>query len=229
MEKENTSAEKKVNFRLAGKLNIFFIILIFISAIPLAIGFIGMFDQFTQPIIFHSTMTVYSSKTDTIDLESDCIYYITIEPAVGVPAGDFTGTLSFFKETEEIYKHTIQHTIRTGQKGAVLSFEPFISDVEGSYTVNCVMTFSDITHQFYIKMQRATEVAQITGYSGEEILGMGMIVFIAVMVLLIIVSLIARVHHTIQLGRFVGGSEQAKAEESQDKFVWKSKDGNEDS
>ena len=73
-------------------------------------------------------------------------------------------------------------------------------------------------------MQRAAGIAQITGYSGEEILNVGMIIFLAVIVLLIIVSIIARVKYAIQLGRF-----SAKPEQHQSNFVWKSKDEKEDS
>ena len=86
------------------------------------------------------------------------------------------------------------------------------------------MTFPSSFQTFYLKMQRASEITQITGYSGEEILNVGMIIFLAVIVLLIIVSLIARVKHTIRLGKL-----SAKPGQHQSKFSWKSKDENEDS
>lgn len=224
MGKKNTSSEEQKGFRIAGKLNLFFIILISLSAVPIAIGFIGIFDQFTQPIILNTTITGSYDAEYTINLESNSIYYITISQSDLGTTGDFTGILSFLKGTEEIYHDSIQHTIRDGQKGMTFAFNPFVSDTEGAYIINCTITYTDITYPFYIKMQRAAGIAQITGYSGEEILNVGMIIFLAVIVLLIIVSIIARVKYAVRLGRL-----SAEPEQQQSNFVWKSKDEKEDS
>ena len=221
MSKQDSS---KTKFHITGKINVFFIILMLISAVPIAIGFIGIFNQFTQPVILHEGMRDNYDLLDTIDLESNCIYYITVAPLDPVSAGSFTATLKFLKGTEEVYLNSIEYTIPAGQKGIILSFEPFISDIEGSYIIDCTMTFPASFQTFYLKMQQASEITQITGYSGEEILNVGMIIFIAVIVLLIIVSIIARVKYAIRLGRL-----SAKSEQPQSKFVWKSKDENEDS
>ena len=214
----------KTKFHITGKINVFFIILILLSAIPIAIGFIGIFNQFTQPVILHEGMRDNYDLLDTIDLESNCIYYITIAPRDPVTAGSFTATLKFLTGTEEVYRNSIEYTIPAGQQGIILSFDPFISDIGGSYIIDCTMTFPASFQTFYLKMQRASEIAQITGYRGEEILQIGMIIFIAVIVLLIIVSIIARVNYGRRMGKLA-----AKPEQAQSKFVWKSKDGNEDS
>ena len=223
MTKLDSSSEEKGKFHITGKINIFFIILMLLSAVPITIGFMGIFDQFTQPIILHEGITDNYDALYTINLDGNSIYYITVAPLDPVTAGIFTANLRFFKGTEEVYQHSIQYTIRAGQKGIIWAFNPFISDIEGSYIIDCTMTFPASSHPFYLKMQRAAGIAQITGYTGEEILEVGMIAFIAVIFGLILVSLIARVKYAIRMGRL-----SSKPEQSQNKFVWKSKEGNKD-
>ncbi len=226
MTKEDSPSEEEVKFRLVGKINLFFIILILLSAIPIGIGFIGIFDQFAQPVVLHTGMTDVYDLDETINLEANTLYYITVAPRDPVTAGIFTTNLRLFQGTEEVYYYNIQYTIKSGQKGIILSFDPFISDTEGSYTLDCTMTFPATFHPFYLKIQKAAGITQITGFSGREILEIGMVIFLIVIIGLIIVSLIARTKHTVRLGKFAGSSETSQ---QPSKFVWKSKDENEDS
>jgi len=221
---QNSSSEDQKGFRISSKINLIFIILILLSAVPIAIGFIGIFDQFTQPTILYTTMSGNYDAEYTISLEANSIYYITITPSEAGMIRDFIGELSFVKDNVEVYHDTIQKPSDSIGRGITFTFNPFIPDMEGFYIINCTITYTDNNYPFYIKMQRATEIAQITGYSGEEILGVGMIIFLAVMVLLIIVSLIARVQHVIRRRKLADQPEQP-----QSNFIWESKDGNEGS
>ncbi len=227
MTKEDSPSEEEVKFRLVGKINLFFIILILISAIPIGIGFIGMFDQFAQPVVLHTGMTDVYDLDETINLETNTLYYITVAPRDPVTAGIFTTTLRLFKGADIVYSNNLQYTIKAGQKGIILSFDPFTSDIEGSYILDCTMSFPATYHPFYLKIQKAAGITQITGFSGREILEIGMIIFLIVIIGLIIVSLIARVKYSIRLGKLAGSSEEPQ--QSKNKFVWKSKDDNKDS
>jgi hypothetical protein len=224
MTKKNSSSNEPEGFRLARKINIFFIILFTFPIVPITVGFMGVFDQITQPAIVHTTLSENSGALYTINLEESTIYYIEMSLNDIDTSGDFTADLSFFKGSEEVYHQNIQQTIRTRQRGLIRRFIPFISELGGSYIINCTINYPDITYPFYIKMQRAAEISQITGFSGEDILGVGMIMFIAVIVLLIIVSLIARIRNAVNLRKLA-----SKPEDTPSKFEWKSKNGNEDS
>jgi hypothetical protein len=223
MNKQNSSSDEKVRFRLPKKINLIFIILFIIPVFPIAIGFIGIFDQISQPDIVYTTMTGQFDARYTIDLESNTMYYITITPGKTMVTREFTGELYFFKDSVEIYHDTTQKPADSIMRGMVFTFKPFISETEGSCIIDCSITYSDNMFPFYIKMQKAAGISQITGYSGEEILGIGMIIFLALLVLLIIISIFGRVKWATRLGKLA-----SKSEEPQNKFVWSSKNENND-
>jgi hypothetical protein len=176
-----------------------------------------------QQNIVYTTMTGQFDAEYTINLESNTIYYISITPGRTMVTREFTGELYFFKDSVEIYHDTTQKPTDSIGKGILFAFKPFIPETEGSYIINCSITYSDNMFPFYIKMQKAAGISQITGYSGEEILGIGMIIFLALLVLLIIVAVFARVKWATRLGKLA-----SKSEEPQNKFVWSSKDENND-
>ena len=223
MEKQNSSSEEKVRFRPSKKIGSIFVILLIIPVVPIAIGFMGIFDQMGQQNIVYTTMTSQFDARYTINLESNTMYYITVSPSDRMIVGDFSGELYFFKDSVEIYHDTTQKPSDLVIGGISFAFKPFIPETEGSYIIDCSITYSDNIFPFYIKMQKAAGISQITGYSGEEILGIGMIIFLALVVLLIIVSIFARVKWGIRLGKLA-----SKSEEPQNKFVWSSKNENND-
>ncbi|MHA1542862.1 MAG: hypothetical protein ACTSQH_07785 [Candidatus Hodarchaeales archaeon] len=223
MKKQNSSSEEKVRFRLSKKIGSIFVILLIIPVVPIAIGFMVIFDQMGQQNIVYTTMTGQFDARYTINLESNTMYYITVSPSDRMIVGDFSGELYFFKDSLEIYHDTTQKPADLIIGGISFAFKPFISETEGSYIIDCSITYSDNIFPFYIKMQKAAGISQITGYSGEEILGIGMIIFLALLVLLIIVAVFARVKWATRLGKLA-----SKSEEPQNKFVWSSKDENND-
>jgi hypothetical protein len=165
MNKQNSSSDEKVRFRLPKKINLIFIILFIIPVFPIAIGFIGIFDQISQPDIVYTTMTGQFDARYTIDLESNTMYYITITPGKTMVTREFTGELYFFKDSVEIYHDTTQKPADSIMRGMVFTFKPFISETEGSCIIDCSITYSDNMFPFYIKMQKAAGISQITEYS----------------------------------------------------------------
>ncbi|MHA2246696.1 MAG: hypothetical protein ACXADY_17265 [Candidatus Hodarchaeales archaeon] len=211
------SSPDDISFKLPSRINVFFIILTIISGVLIGISFIGMFNQFTQPEILYITVLDETDPNYTLSLEKNTLYYIKLSCGGEEVSGDLFAVLKFYDETEKVYEDSIQRTpLRVGRKSVEFLFAKFIPEKTGLYTISLTLDFPDGTYPFYFKMQRANDVSQITGLAGEEMLAISMISFIGVMVLLIIVSIIYRVKHTLVL--------RARVEEKpSDEFTWISK------